>query len=596
MYQGKFDKKNKKTDVTAQELLSQRNAAPEQKKRVSAPAAVPAEEPAPVKKQKKAAPQSEVTEVPEKKAAKKAAPQSEVAEVPEKKTQKKGKKKKKGSRKGGVIFYTFYFMLILLFAGASFLGLKWLENWLTAYEAAQPTVKCQEVFDQLFADPDWGTLYEMAGVEDSLFEGKDAYVAHMQSKVGDRDLTYLETSAGLSQDKKYVVQLDGENIATFTLVGEQEFITDIPDWTLGKVDLLLQRNNTVRIQKLDAHTVHVNGVALDDSYTIQIASTSAEDYLPIGLTGVRMCTQEVTGLMTDPVITVTDEEGNQKEVSYDEGLGCYVELTESNTISDAHRELALETVKTYCKWMIEEVNSRATIAKYFDPSADPYKNIISMQNDRWMQDHNGYKFTNETVSGYAMYGDSIFSVRVSLSLNVTRTDGTVKEYSFDQALFFNLKDTGNWLCYEMTNEDVSMPRGEVRLTFMDGEDLLTTGFYDTDASNLIAPVLSAPEGKVFSGWVRKDVDANGRTTLTLMFQPDAEGKVSIPEGTTLTPMVLYAYYQDAASVPAETAAPTQTEAPAETTAAEETTAPTQTETVPETTAAETEAADETDPT
>ena len=537
MYQGKFDNKNKKTSVDVHELVAQRNAAPEKKRKSAAPAPAPQQE-VPAKKQKKAAPQPPVVE-----------------EVPE-------KKQKKGPRMGGVIFYTFYFMFILLFFAASFLGLKWLQGWLVDYEAAQPTVKCQEVFEELFADPDWGRLYEMAGIEDGLFEGKDAFVSYMENKVGGEELTYMETSAGLSGDKKYVVQLGKEKLATFTLEGEQEFITDIPDWKLGTVELFLTRDGSVRIQKVDGHTVFVNGVALDDSYTIQIASTTAEDYLPIGLTGARMCTQEVTGLMAEPTVTVVDNAGNAMNVTYDEAAGCYVELTETNTMPDEHKELALEAVKTYCKWMIEEVNSRATIAKYFDPSSDEYKDIVSVQYERWMQDHNGYKFTNESVTGYTMYDGRIFSVRVALSLNVTRTDGSVKEYAFDQALFFTQKENGSWLCYEMTNKDVSQPRGEVRLTFMDGDEVLTTGFYDTDASNLTAPVLSAPEGKVFAGWGLKGVDENGRNTLTIVFQPDAEGKVVIPEGTILEPMVLYAYFQDASEVPAETA-------PADTTATEE---------------------------
>ena len=87
---------------------------------------------------------------------------------------------------------------------------------------------------------------------------------------------------------------------------------------------------------------------------------------------------------------------------------------------------------------------------------------------------------------------------------------------------------------------------------MDGENVLTTGFYDTDARDLTAPVLSAPEGKVFKGWVRKSVDDNGRTTLTVVFQPDENGHVSIPDGTTLEPMTLYALFEDASAAPAET--------------------------------------------
>lgn len=580
MYQGKFDNKRKKAESNVRELLAQRNGEPEKQKQSSAPA--PVEEAVPVKKQKKAVPQNEVAETPEQKLQKteekkvekktERKPVAAEEEQPKKKPAKKGGKKK-SSRKGSAVFYTFYFMFVLLFAVASFLGYRWLEGWLADYEAAN--AKCQEVFEELFGDPDWGELYDMADVEDTLFEGRDLYIAHMQSKVGDAQLTCMETSAGLSQSRKYVVRLGNEKIAAFTMEGQRKYITDIPDWHLGKVELFLNRNNTIRIQKKEGNTAYVNGVALDDSYTIQIAGTAAEDFLPMGLTGIRMCTQEVQGLMAEPAVTIMDETGANLVVDYDEVSGCYIARTDFNTISDEHRELALEAVKTYCKWMIKEINGRANIAKYYDPSSDIYRDIVSAQENSWIEEHNGYKFDNESVSGYTMYGTDIFSVRVGLSLSVTNPDGTVKEYVFDQALFFNKKDEDRWLCYEMTDKDVSLPRGEVRLTFMDGEEVLTTDFYDTDATDLIVPVLSAPEGKVFAGWVLKTVDENGHTAQTVVFRPDHEGKVQIPEGTTLVPMVLHAFYQDASEAEAEHAV-NVTEAP--TTEAPATEAPTEAET------------------
>ena len=574
MYQGKFDNKRKKPDSNVRELLSQRSG--ESEKKTAAPA--PVEEPVPVKKKKKAAP---VTEAPE------VAEVPEVAEAPEQKPVKKAEKKsrkKKDSKKGSAVFYTFYIMLVLVLAAGSFLGYRWLEGWLTEYEAAH--VKCQEVFQELFADPDWGKLYEQAGIEDTLFEGKDAYVAHMQSKVGDADLTCLETSAGLSRNKKFEVRLGSEKIASFTMEGDRKYITDIPEWELGQVELVMNRNNTIRIQTVEGTTAYVNGVALDDSYTVQIAGTAAEDFLPMGITGIRMYTQEVAGLMAKPVVTIMDETGANLVVEYDDVADCYVALTDFNTITEEQRELALESVKTYCKWMIQEINSRGTVAKCIDPSSNLYRNIIAAQATPWVEEHNGFKFDNESVSGFTMYGDNIFSVQVALSMKVTRTDGSVKEYVFNQALFFNKKDDGRWLCYEMTDADITLPRGEVRLTFMNGEEMLTTDFYDTDASELIVPVLSAPEGKVFAGWMLKSVDENGRVTTTLVFQPDDQGRVYLSEDVTLVPMVLYAYYQDAGktveTVPAEPE--TQQTAAAETEAA----APETVETEP----AETEAVEE----
>lgn len=571
MYQGKFDNKRKKPDSNVRELLSQRSSEPEKKKAVAPapvptpdPVPAPVEESVPVKvpvKKKKAAP---VTEVPE------VADVPEVVETPEQKPVKKAEKKsrkKKNSKKGSAVFYTFYIMLVLVLALGSFLGYRWLEGWLTEYEAAQ--VKCQEVFQELFADPDWGALYERAGVQDTLFEGKDAYIAHMQSKIGDADLTCLETSAGLSRNKKFEVRFGNEKIASFTMEGDRKYITDIPDWQLSQVELVMNRNNTIRIQTVEGTIAYVNGVALDDSYTVQIAGTAAEDFLPMGITGIRMYTQEVSGLMAKPVVTVMDETGANLVVEYDDVSDCYVALTDFNTITDEQRELALESVKTYCKWMIQEINSRGSVAKCIDPSSNLYRNIIAAQENPWVEEHNGFKFENESVSGFTMYGDNIFSVQVALSMKVTRTDGSVKEYAFNQALFFNKKDDGRWLCYNMTDADITLPRGEVRLTFMNGNEMLTTDFYDTNASEMIVPVLSAPEGKVFAGWMLKSVDENGRVTTTLVFQPDDQGRVYLAEDVTLVPMVLYAYYQDGKAVETAPAEPeTQQTTVAETEPAE----------------------------
>ena len=204
-------------DVPEVETPPVKKAAPVKKPapaKKSAPAKAPEE--APVKKKpaapKKAAPVQEApAEAPKKKApAKKAAP---VQEAPA-----PVKKQKKGPRVGSVIFYTLYFMFILAFFGVTYLGLQWLHGWLSDFEAAQPTLKAEQVFQEVFTDPDWGALYESAGAKDSPYEGKEQYVNYMEEKVGDSKLTYIETSAGLDKTKKkFIVKLGDEKVATFTL-------------------------------------------------------------------------------------------------------------------------------------------------------------------------------------------------------------------------------------------------------------------------------------------------------------------------------------------------------------------------------------------
>ena len=336
--------------------------------------------------------------------------------------------------------------------------------------------------------------------------------------------------------------LGDEEVASFTLSGQTAAITDIPDWELGGVELFFDRSETFYIKNTDGHTVEVNGVPLDDSHVIQIATTAAAERLPIpGITGVSICTQEISDLMATPTVTIFDESGNPMEVSYDAGTHTFTEQTQANTISDDEREAALNAAKTYCLFMIEKA-SKADIAKYFDTSSEAYSVITNLSGNLWMQGNNGYRFTKEEVSDYARYSDDLFSARVSLTLNVTRKDGTTKDFGYDSTLFFRKQDTGKWLVYDATNADVNAPVGKVRLTFMNGDTVLSSEFVKTDATELDTPLVSAPEGKVFIGWYRIDKYDNG-TTYTMAFDPDENGHVTIPNGTTLEPMTLYALFE-----------------------------------------------------
>lgn len=548
-------------DIPAEEAPPVKKPAPVKK---AAPTRKPADGQAAVKK---AAPAKKPTAQPNDPAAtprKKPAPAKKA--VPAEQPPVPAKKQKKGPRVGSVIFYTIYFLFILAFLGATYLGLQWLHGWLSDYEAAQPTLKAQQVFQEVFTDPDWGALYESAGAKDSPYEGKEQYVAYMEEKVGDSKLTYMETSAGLDKTKKkFIVKLGDEKVATFTLTDRNQVgninlgnltnledikeMADIPDWQLGAVEVFFERVGTYYIIKMGDHTASVNGVELDDSFTIQKATTVAEKYLPEGTNGFITCVQQIDGLMEAPTVVITDAAGNPVDVTYDEASRTFVAKTESNTMSDDQGKLALDAAKIYSLWMIDEEHDRAAVAKYFDASSDAYSRIVK-STELWMQNHKGYRFENDSVTDYARYSDDIFSVKVKTDLIVTRTDGTDKVYAFNQSMFFKKNDAGKWLCFESTNVDVSEPVGKVRLTFMQGDLQLTTDFYETDAKEVITPKLPVPEGQVFSGWVTIDTQEDGTTVYNLEFQPSEDGTVKLPEGSTLRPMTLYALFQDASEAAA----------------------------------------------
>lgn len=520
MYQGKFDSKTKKTESDVYELLAQRNKA------ASRPAA-PAKQssPAPVKKQPVSQKQ------PQKAAA--------LEEEP----------RRRGPRMGGVIFYTFYFMFILLFFVATYFGLQWLQGWLVDYEAAQPTTKSQEVFDELFADPNWSVLYDMAGIQDTEYEGKEQFVAYMENKVGDKELTFQETSAGIS-GKKYVVLMEGEKIATFMLEGETKNLTDIPDWRMGAVELFYERTESFLIQLSGDHTASVNGVALGEDFTIQIATTKAESsgLLPIGASSEKVYTQKIDGLMAVPTVTVTDKSGKEIPVSYDAENKTFIAESAGSVISEEERTVALEAIKAYAEYGIKEA-SRQKVAQYFDSQGEAYKSIMELVLS-WTKGNNGYSFANDSVTGYARYSDTLFSVYATTEMTIKLTDGGTQVKPINNTLLFE-KQNGKWKVIRMSNADISEPVGEVRLTFMNDTTLLDSKFVENDASELQTPVVSAPEGKVFAGWMTKTINAEGKVEGNLIFQPDESGYVSLSSGYTLEPMTLYAYFEDAAEEGAE---------------------------------------------
>ena len=564
MYQGKFDKKRKNSSQDILEITAQRNAAAASQKKaapvqeVTAAPAAPKKRNVPYDQDEASAKKAPVQEQPATpKASKKAA--KEVAAAP----------RKKGPRLGGVIFYTLYFLFIFLFFVAVYFGLQRLQNFLVEYEGAQPTAKSADVFQQLFEDPDWGTLYEAAGIADTQYEGKDAFVSYMTDLVGDQELTYQLTSTGMSDDVKYFVKLGDKRLAYFTLTGGEkntsfnfyelfEYLatpgssSDIAEWQLGEVGLFYERANGYRIQTVDGHIPYVNGIALTDDHIIQMSAmqTTDNDFVPSGYSAAKSSIYEITGLIAEPTITVQDARGNQMEVVYDEASGMYVEQTKTISISEEEKNLALDALKVYAKYGIKAATG-ADVAKYFDSTGSAYKSIMQTVLD-WTKPNNGISFDKDTVSNYCRYGDDMFSVYATTELTIKLTDGGTQTKSINSTLLF-AKTGGSWKVTKMTNADIAQTVGKVRLTFMNGDTVLYNDFYNMEAESLSTPMVSVPDGKVFSGWYRETIKADGSREQFLVFVPDENGDVTIPSGKTLEPMVLYPLFEDAAAASAAAA-------------------------------------------
>ncbi len=452
--------------------------------------------------------------------------------------------KKKGSKAVTIIFYLCYFLLIVGYFAGMYLLRNWLTDELVLFEAStQPGVRAEEVFQELFSDPDWNQLYVDAGLADTTFENQDTFLAYIAANVEEDTLTYQKTDDP-SHSHKFLVLTNDQTLGYFTLANQADAKALIPDWQLDEVGFFLPRNLSVTVEKQDGHTVYVNGHPLDDSYTVEILSTTAEQFLPDGTPGIRRIRQEVTGLLMQPEITIQDGSGNLCELRYDEETGMYAEaLPSPESIPNELKETALTAGEVYCTYMVEQDNYQ--LFQYFASGTETYHTITSAT--PWPQNAMETEITEPRVSDYVRYTEDLFSVRVAMDMKFIFGEKNIRTRSLDSIFFFENRKNG-WMVIAMTNDDITLPTSRIRLTYMSGDTVLSTVFCDSTATEISTPQITAPEGQILSGWAEQVVSPDGSVSLNPVFSVDESGNCTIPQGTVLKPMILYPLFDDIVAV------------------------------------------------
>lgn len=459
---------------------------------------------------------------------------------PEPPIQEPPRKRRRGPRITGILFYLVFFLAIGGFYLMTQKQLDTMEQELTVFEQAQAGEISQQIFEQLFAQPDWNALYDAAGMTAGQYEGKEEFVQYMQTKVGDTTLTYRQLSRSQEEPLCYGVYLGEEKIAQFTME-DHDVSAQKPDWQLGTVALFADPQEHYQIQKMEGHTVKVNGIALDDSHTIKTESFRVEGEENISIPGVVL--QKIDNLLVKPEVTIEDASGAQMQVSYDDASRTFSEpITEAADMGEEERQVALETVEAYCKFMINK-GGRGGLGKYFKSGTDTYK-YITGSDLTWVQKEKGHAFANEEVTNYVRYDEDHFSAHVSLTFQLTRKDDTIKESQVEQTLFFERTKSG-WICTRMTGLDLVKPVTTVRLEFWQDGKLLDSQLCDVETQEITCPQVTVPAGKTFAGWMTQRVDEEGNPYLQRVLGPGENGVTRIPSGLTLEPMVLYPVFENA---------------------------------------------------
>ena len=450
---------------------------------------------------------------------------------------------KRRPRIGTIVFYSLYGLLVVAFITALLVALSFLQDWLVRYEASQPEHKAEQVFDELFSSPDWADLYVLAEISDTPYEGKDVFVDYMTGKVGSASLTYEETAAGLSGDRKYIVSLSGQKLATFTLTGGSDQQTEIANWELGKVELFFQRTESILVEKLPEQTVYVNDKALDASHTIRKTYTAAEDKLPEGIHGYRLEQQYLDGLLLQPEITVKDASGNPVTMVRHPETGILTPvLPEAEAMTQAERERILDAAKAYSLFLTRKI-TKGEFANYFDKTTTLYKDIVTAE--AYVQPFDRHEFLTDenAVQDFYRYNDSLFSARVIMTMRQFRAGWKTKDFHMNTTFFFTKNEDGIYLVTDLTNVAMQEIKQEVRLTFCDGDSVISSQLVDASAATLELPSVTAPQGQQLKGWAVRDNDGQGKITMTIVLTPDENGLAQLDSQKPLEPMTLYPVFE-----------------------------------------------------
>lgn len=434
--------------------------------------------------------------------------------------------KTRKNRVAWIVFISLNALLIALTVTALCCLRQPLLDKLTAYEAARPENRCGEIFGELFADPDWEALYALAGVEDTPYEGSAEFAAYMQSKISE-PLTFREVYCDTPATHRYLVLSGEETVAAFTMAE-----TD-GQWALGRVEVYFDRRESVSVEKRPGWTVFVNGVALDDSFTIRAAETLAEKYLPEGVHGWQLEEQRLSGLLMAPEVTAVDETGAAVALNWVPGTNRYtLPAFEAGEIPQALWQTARGAAVADATYALGALGA-AGLREYFDANAPLYTMIV--KNPRNLQKYTSASIDESSVrvSDYYRYSDDLFSARVNLTQNIIRKDGSLKVYKLDKTYFFTKNSAGKYLVTDYTNESAIRVFQQVRLTFATGEPV--SMMVSADAASVTPPTPEIPAGAVFLGWATRHTDESGNVTMQLRILPDGSLR-GTPEPMTLYPV------------------------------------------------------------
>ena len=364
------------------------------------------------------------------------------------------KRKKKTNKKSGKKFWKGFGIYVAIMAVLVIVLYIYVWNTMKKYEKAQP----ENIMETLVSQLEKGDMQSVSKISGGKFEPDLDLTKDFSDSVKGGKITYKVKKTGTDSMEYYI--MNGDKKAATAVISSSNNrkilgILAISDWNIESVTPVNPDGATnVKITIPEKYTAKINGVELSqteqegDLKAIDGAEHVAE-YIGDNVPKVR--TYKVKGLVNTPVITVTDENGNDVDMS---GITNYSDIVVPYGYQNMPQELmdyAYEAATAYSNFFSRDLagcsQSTDCLQKYFVKNS--YYIDLAEQyrvGDMWMYSrHNTPVFINTGVTEYVPYNDQCFSCRVFFdkSMYLTAT-GETRVETTDQTYYFVNTD-GQWL-------------------------------------------------------------------------------------------------------------------------------------------------------
>ena len=362
----------------------------------------------------------------------------------------------KKKKKRGILasrFYRVYFAVVAVALLAVAIGLVWLNGVVKDYEISQPVHAAEEVA-KLFEDGDYDRIYDLDASASEISGGDRAfYVQSLTELAAGREVRWREAYSADPNEKKYSVSLDGDKLATFTLVpsgrttGHGNTL-----WQLGSVDTNVALKGSeeaeaaeaadaaadgltvaCRVKAPSGYTVTVDGRALTEAdATGAVESIYPEGFLPSSVTPPTLVEYAFYAGQEAPVIAATDGTGAAAEVLPDGENAWTCPLREDAEARDQYTEAVVKLAERIAKYTVKDLSRSNVLANVISDS--PAEEILRKFSNSWAPPHKTAVVTDAVVSDFRLMSEDCFTCHVEFTFTLTTRRGN--DYVYPTAYTF----------------------------------------------------------------------------------------------------------------------------------------------------------------